>query len=81
MQHFRSFYKVTWSKLVSAGMCLLALAVYWTVTPSLTKVQAFACGPCFWGGEQFSQGACKAGQKCVCVNDSPFWEANSDCPC
>jgi hypothetical protein len=85
MRHLRLFHKVTWSRLISASMCLIALVVYWTVSPGLAKVQALVCGSCEYEGKSYSQGSCRSGQKCKCCADGGVeyacWDDDESCPC
>lgn len=77
------FYKITWAKLISAGMCVIAISVYLTVSPGLTKVQAQALclEDCVKDGKATSFNGCSGGQRCGCCGPYACWNDDPDCPC
>ena len=75
------FHKITWAKLISAGMCVIALAAYLTISPGLTKVQAGLCGDdCLKDGQATSFGGCSGGQRCGCNGGYSGWNDDDTCP-
>lgn len=80
------FHKITWAKLISAGMCMIALSVFLTVSPRPAKAQpGGGCGPCVDGVGSYSQGKCHDGQRCACggtvAAPEAYWVDDDTCPC
>jgi len=80
------FHNITWTKLVSASMCVIALSVFLSVSSGPAKAQAGGgCGPCSYGTGTYSQGACLPnGQMCKCggtaANPEPYFQTDESCP-
>lgn len=79
--------RLTWTRLVGLSLCLVALATYTAYAPPSSADDFCTEGgcqcKCLYAGQEYSEGACRSGQRCVCIHYdtscSCSWQSQSGC--
>lgn len=74
------FLRIDWSKVVASTMCAIALVIFFIFAPTPTHSQVVPEGcTCMYAGEEYSEGACRDGQRCNCVEGEGVWFDDENC--
>lgn len=66
------------ARVIAIAFCVIALVAHPMLTPTVSKAQLEGCF-CYYGGQPYSEGACRGGQRCIYVYGEGMWQDDPKC--